>query len=249
MDIKDSYVITSTNGTASNFTSNFPYPIRLHQGHKIALKSIYHGPMFNITNKNCNIYLKIGDKPNSVKINNGWYRDTYSLFVAISNAINGKIKTLEEEYTDSETTYLSSTNTVILTLDDEISIEHKSERNDALDLLELEHDELNSIDAQNIYFSNVYPAFLYASVIENSFIDKYASRHLSMIPLHSGYADGTDGYHYHEFFNPTYHNFSVSEFSNITFQIRNVDGEIIDFAEGYKTFLNLEVFKPMQITQ
>ena len=43
MDLNDNYIITSDEGTGSNFPANFYSSIRVQEGHKLALKSIFYG--------------------------------------------------------------------------------------------------------------------------------------------------------------------------------------------------------------
>ena len=257
MDLQENYVITSDTGIASNFISNFAFPVRLQQGHKIALKSIFYGPRFNVTDKNNKIYLKIDEKvPANAIIENGWYPDVYSLFIAIAKAIDKWIDIFNTEHVDPQfsvelencdVTYLSATQSVILTLDDTIYMEHSIKHSDVLDLLELTHGNHNKIDSYNTYFSYQYPAFLYCSIVENSYLNNRASRHLALLPLRSGHADGTDGHHFYEFINPTFYRFGVSEFSQVKFEIRDLDGMLVEFDPSYKTLLTLEIFKPLNL--
>ena len=143
--------------------------------------------------------------------------------------------------------YSTTDKSIKLKLDEAIFLQHNDEHRDVLDLLELQHGSWNELEANYASFSSCYPAFLYASVVENSYINNTPSRLLTMIPMQSGYTDGTTGYHFHEFKSPTYYNFGIREFSNVLFELHDVNGELIHFEPNFNTFLALEVFKPLNV--
>lgn len=62
MDLHDNYVNTSDAGTASDFSASFSSPIRVEEGHKVALKNMFYGPVFNVTSKNNLILLEYKSK-------------------------------------------------------------------------------------------------------------------------------------------------------------------------------------------
>ena len=52
MDLNENFVVTSKNGTGADFIANFAGPIRVQRAHKLALRSIFYGQVFNVTTKN-----------------------------------------------------------------------------------------------------------------------------------------------------------------------------------------------------
>ena len=254
MDIKENYVITSGNQPSSSFVSDFTYPVRLEHGHKIAVKSIFYGPKVNINDKNHKLWLRFEKQTKMPEhIENGWYESIHDLAKEVLKKSNEMIETWNnaKEKNYKFTTMEYDGDTITFNLDEhvEIMVDPTHTDNNIMYYMDVDTGYYNKLELKNKFFSSCYPAFLYSNVIENSFIDNHASRHLSMLPLQSGYTDGKTGYHYHEFSNPTYYNFGVSEFSDIIFQIRDIDGDLIDFSEGYKTIITLEVFKPVHIVQ
>lgn len=81
--------------------------------------------------------------------------------------------------------------------------------------------------------------FIYLNVVENSFINGYASRIAAVFPIN--FIDGTNnGYNYFEWNNPNYINLDVNQFSFLEVQIRNKKGKLIPFSSEYDTVVQLE---------
>lgn len=78
------------------------------------------------------------------------------------------------------------------------------------------------------------PAFLYANVVENSYINGKKSRNLSILPLQQG-----EGYVFHEFANLVYVPVEVKQFSDMLLEIRDMNGELVTFDDRYKTIITL----------
>lgn len=251
MDLQDNYIVTSDGGTPSSFVSNFAYPIRVQRGHKMALKSIHYGPKYNVTDDNNKLFVKVDQAvPVTIEIENGWYPDVYFLFLAIAKAVDTWVddfNSIHNTLDHCKVEYSVNNASVELIFDKVIFVVHDTARIDVLDLLELQHGLWNKLEANNAYFSSCYSAFLYANVIENSYINNIPSRLLAIIPMRSGYSDGTTGYHFHEFNSPTYYNFGIREFSNVLFELRDVKGQLIDIHHDFNTTLVLEVFKPLDV--
>ena len=258
MDLQDNYIVTSHGGSASNFISNFAYPIRVNRGHKIALKSICYGPKWNVTDKNNRLWFDVENKDPHIEyatIENGWYAGTYDLFRAISEAVNAwtdvyNAKTSSKLHHSIVALYTQgSFNDVKLTFDKNCTALHRAENVDSiLNFIQIQYGNYEEISTELSYFSEHYPAFVYANVVENSYINNKASRLLAIIPMQSGYTDGSTGHHFYVFNSPSYYNFGIREFSHIVFQLIDENGELIDFDPKFKTIIALEVFKPLDIS-
>lgn len=259
MDLHDNYIITSDEGVASDFSASFASAIRVEEGHKLALKNIFYGPIFNVTNKNNLLLVEHKTKKESASVElfvtPNHYANILSLTMAISRTINNWIDTkhvfcveLNATIEHCKVDYDPDTDTIELELAEHLSLINSSKPN-VLNLIDLgEEERFAGYEVKNGYFTNYYPAFVYASVVENSYINNFPSRLLAVVPMQSGFVDGDKtGYHYHEFTTPTYFKFAIREFSQIFFQIRDLDGEILEFDPGFKTILSLEVFKPLNI--
>lgn len=260
MDLHDNYVITSDEGgSSSDFSASFASAIRVEEGHKMALKNIFYGPVFNVTSKNNSLFVEHKTKKDyklvELFVKPDYYATILSLTMAISRTINDWIDTnsvwcvdLNSKIEHSTVDYDPETETVELELADHLVLIDPAKKN-VLDLINLEVEEnYQGYTIPNGYFTSYYPAFVYCSVIENSYINNFPSRMLAIVPMQSGFDDGDkSGYHYHEFTTPTYFNFAIREFSQIFFQIRDLDGEILEFDPGFKTIISLEVFKPLRI--
>ena len=93
---------------------------------------------------------------------------------------------------------------------------------------------------QNINYSkSVVPAFLYSNIIENSYINGKLSRNLSVIPMSM-----KTGWNHYEFKVPIFVPIDVEQFSKTVFEIRGMDGKLIQFDPTAKTLLKLYV-KPI----
>lgn len=83
--------------------------------------------------------------------------------------------------------------------------------------------------------------FLYANIVENSYINGKLSRNLTTIPLVSS----KFGSSYYEFKNPIYIPIEIKQFVNIILEIRDLEGELISFAKGSQTVVTLHL-KPIK---
>ena len=263
MDLNDNYIITSDEGTGSNFPANFYSSIRVQEGHKLALKSIFYGPVFNVTTNRCLLVVSHLDaKKNEFKkkelfLEPGFYSNILALTFEIVKTINTWIDNsnvfcveLNAKLKHCEVNFDAETGTIILTMSEHLFLEQVNTPN-VLDLLELGSGIDNrwaGYEVKNGYFANSYPALIYSSVVENSYVNNHATRLLAIVPMQSGFIDGDQsGHHFYEFMNPTYYNFAIKEFSQIYFQIRDMNGELLEFDKNYRTVLSLEVFKPIQM--
>ena len=254
MDLRDNFIVTSKYGTGSAFTANFAGPIRVQKGHKISLKSIFYGPAYNVSTKNNLLVItlkkKEGPQIYDLFVEPGFYRSLLTLTFAISKTINNWIDEHDElkvefdfepaegadsymvdrlatkELHHSKVDYDATTDIITFTMENHDHLCMKMDtRPNVLDLLEFEDNSaLAGYQVKNGYLTNYSPAFVYGSVIENSYINSQASRLLAVIPLQSGFSNGNkSGHHFYEFSSPTYYNFGISEFSEIMFYILDMN--------------------------
>ena len=266
MDLNENFVVTSKYETGADFAANFAGPIRVQKGHKIALKTIFYGQIFNVTTKN-NLLLvshKAKDKSPVYElfVEPGFYASILSLTETISRTINNWIDdksvfcaALNRKFDHTKVEYEIDTEIISLDMKDHDHLYlTKDKRPNVLNLIDIwnitptETVELLGYEVKNGYLTNHFPAFVYASVIENSYINGEPSRLLAVIPIQNGFSDGNEkGYHFYEFSSPTYYNFGISEFSHIKFYILDMDGQPLEFDPTFQTVMNLEVFKPLNI--
>ena len=219
MDLNENFVVTSKYGTGSEFMATFAGPIRVEKGHKVALKSIMYGQILNVTTKNNLLLLKHktneGEPVHELFVKPGFYDSILNLTLTIQSTINKWIddnsafcKIYNKKFHHVKVEYEIDTEVITLDMNDHDNLYlTKDARPNVLNLIQvwnLVDIELQGYEVKNGYFANNFPAFVYASVIENSYINGEPSRLLAVIPIHNGFTDGNErGYHFYEFASPT----------------------------------------------
>ena len=90
---------------------------------------------------------------------------------------------------------------------------------------------------KNIDFrKNIKPSFLYVNIVENSYINGKLSRLLTMLPI----SMNSDWSHY-EFSHPNFVPIEIKEFSKITLEILDMDGQYVKFDSRFKTIITLSL--------
>ena len=115
----------------------------------------------------------------------------------------------------------------------------------------LELDLQNSITNENLFYFNrgsksfiqnrcfakdLEPSFMYVNIIENSFVKSKRARVLSVIPIRMK-ADWS----YFEFLNIKFVPIDVSEFSKITIEIKDKNGNFVKFNPIFSTIITLQI--------
>jgi len=244
-------IITSKNENPSNFVSNFISSINIADGYEIGVKSIHHGPLFNVTAGH-NVFT-VGKKPRSSKIPNkilpetlrelviepGFYEIVEEILVAIYEAIYK---------TDSLRDFISFSygdSYAKLDFKGGWSFCHgTSIKSDLLRLLGLH--TLKALEStpflqhgEHIVNKPVTQiGMLYSNIVTNMTIDQQRSRLIAMIPLSS-----TAGYNFKEFVNPMYRPLSVSSFIDINFILTDLEGNLLEFDHDYPTVIHLHIRK------
>lgn len=218
-------------------------PVKIAEGVGLAITSIYHGEVYNITESNNTVeyYAKgLGEKL-SVSLPSANYPTTVSLVRAISELIAATSRGMNRSDDRPVMDYTIRR--------DEIYV---SCRNMILDLQSYEKSPwklvgaaegnilLKSFSVKNVHFNlNVAPAFLYVNIVENSYINGKLSRVLSVIPISM-----KPNWSYYEFVQPNFVPIDVKEFTKITLEIRNMDGQFVSFDPNFKTIITLQT-KPI----
>ena len=261
------FTVTSDEQHPANFTSNFTTPVSLGENYEIGLKSISHGPVFNVTNGNNQITLirtidavSKTEHVDHVYIDVGFYYHKSQLF----GEIQRKLKLFFEKPGNKATwgressRYLlenegkitikmpnPSNSTIMFLVDDKAF----KGRNPLSYLLHMPDNRYKKItDFNEIIPTKNYLGFLYSSIIALSFINNQKSRLLAIVPLESNH-----GYSYFEFANITYYPLSVSTFTDIFFSLKDTHGERVDLgfeaSSKYPTILKLHVRKRRAINR
>ena len=224
-------------------------PVKLQEDAEIALTSIFHGQIFNITNGNNKIYFhKIYDELSSLQeepevlkgqrqlqvvIPPGFYPSSYAICLAIEEKIVELLPSSRRN-TPLAVTYDKHRHMIHLRLN---SIYIKNTSDSPWKLLGIENDLNSALHLNNILFDDQQiPVFVYMNIIENSYINGKLSRIASVIPLKSN-----PGWSFFQQAHPSFVSINVKEFSNILIELRDINGEFLEFSPSFKTIITLKV--------
>ena len=232
--------ITVTSGVQnpSEFVSNFTDSINANDGHEIAVTSIFHGPMYNITDKNN--YFTIGADTSSggeqlgqlrtLTISSGYYETSIDV-------VNAMYKAMMSFYNSHEKNQGFLSRKPILTLDAQGLVVLKTNDNtkkfttygrfgvkgSLLSLLGVGSDTFKFTTANWEMVHTTEAGFLYSSIVTNSIIDQQKSRLLAILPIMA-----KPGYIHYEVTNPVYYDLSVHSFTDVSFTILDVKGKLVN---------------------
>ena len=253
-------VVGSNAETPAKFFTQLD-PVKLDENVGMAIRSILHGSIRNVTPQNNKIRFLVNvDESNPLdlvedvlEIEEGNYSSTLAILKSISLEFSKAFKirgnrrprlikpvrppyleTNENEMDIAGNGYISfkpKNMYLIFSRDTPWSIFEKRE-------FTLDEDETFRVKNIN-YSKTIQPTFLYSNIVENSYINGKLSRNLSTIPLSMN-----SGWNYHEFNNPVYVPIDVKQFSKIEIQLRDMNGEFIKFDPAFKTIINLHI-KPI----
>ena len=219
-------------------------PVKLEDNFGLAVTSIFHGEVFNISSSYNKVYFymdiliddSIQRRLFESEIPVGHYTSTYLILNAIQEAIERYMIILNN--TD-ELPYFR----VTLTKGDTMKVECKNLEIDfnhddtPFNIIGLEKKEDFETSIKNINYSqNLSPAFLYVNIVENSYINGRLSRVLSMVPISM-----KSSWSYYEFSFPNYVPIEVKEFSKIHIEIMDLHGKLVEFNPQYKTIITLSL--------
>ena len=260
-------VVGSNKETPAKFFTQLE-PIKLNQNVGMAVKSIFHGNIKNVTIQNKKIPFTVNVtglrgvnadwKNDFLEIEEGNYSSTLAIIKTIAlqfkNAFASDhgfsarkkrprlIKPLNAPFFDIDKSELDvEGNGFISIIPRHMFLNVTEETPWSIFMFSntvLEEDV--SFRVRNVdYTKSIQPTFLYSNIVENSYINGKLSRNLSTIPLSMN-----NGWSFYEFRNPTYVPIDVKEFSRIIIELRDMNGEFIKFDPAFKTIINLHI-KPI----
>ena len=174
-----------------------------------------------------------------VQIPVGTYRTTRSIITSIVTAINGKVK---ETFPNHTTRYGLNISGMEISPTFAVNLKnvtiHVNKPDSPWGIIGVKEDLIEkSPSLENIDLSiEMKPSFLYASIVENSYINEQKSRNLAVIPLTT-----STGYTFYEFKSPVYVPIEVREFSSILLELRDLDGKFVKFNPKSKTVLTINM--------
>ena len=253
--------VTSQAQNAAQFISNFSNLINVTDEYEVGLLKIAHPPVANITNDNREILLgtKDGLVISGRAIPVGYYGTTHEIGQAICDSLQEEERSSEDTFTPlnwfevpiSLTQRYQSRQTQSSVENNKMIIELKEKdfyfvggENVTTVLSYLDY-KMSGLALRGIVLNNedVRPhtqiAFLYSSIVSNSLIDSRLSRLLDTVELKTE----RNEHSLFEVKNPVFHKVSAASFIDITFEIRNVNGELINFHGDLPTILTLGIRK------
>ena len=257
----DQYItITSEDQNPCDFISNFVESVNVDDGYEVAVKSIFHAPVYNITEDNNKF--AITSQPRSsggerhdivLEIPTGFYESTCDVMAAIHSTFvhegQGTLVTLK--FSDGNVTLTFTGNSRKITgLDTNHYFVLNNYEAPLLGVIGFcAHEHVNLRDhvkvdriavAQYIIENTTQAGFLYSSIVSNSMINQKQSRLLACIPIES-----RPGHNYYEATNPVYRPLSVHSFTDIHFLLTDVHGRDlrVDLEADLPTILTLHVRK------
>ena len=236
-------------------------PVKLDENVGMAVRSILHGSIKNVTLENNKIRFLVNvDEFNPqeivedvLEIEEGHYSSTLAILksIALEFSKTFKIRTgrrprlikpVRPPYleTDESEMDIDGSGYINIKPKNMSLIFGKDTPWSIFDKREFILDENAVYRVKNINYSKtIQPTFMYSNIVENSYINGKLSRNLSTIPLSMN-----SGWNYHEFNNPVYVPIDVKQFSKIVIELRDMNGELIKFDPAFKTIINLHI-KPI----
>lgn len=239
-------------------------PIKIQDGAGMAVTSICYGEIRKINKNNNKVYFSMttaealglremredgriveGSTDLTQKINfvveipveDRKYHDIESVVNEIISSVNNELKKrFGSNYRNIASLSLETKrNSQKLTVNPQGIIINYSKLGSPWDLL--------GISEHNLVFENKHlqdadceVTFLYANIIENSYINGKKSRNLAVLPLQK-----RNGYSSLSIVNPIYVPIEVKEFSDIVLELRDLNGELVDIDPNYKTVISLHL--------
>ena len=248
--IQNLVVVGAKNTNQAKLETVLP-PVKSETEMQMAVTSIFHAHVCNITEQNNTINIRYISKSGIVdeevviiKLSPNLFKNSYEVLKKIRDEIKLHYKHLE-----------NSPQFEVSMIKEKISINMVH-----IEILECDNSPWNILGMSNMIpdrvMRNVWkvdnknleelvsrPAFIYASIVENSYINNNLSRLLTIIPL-----GDRRGWNFHEFQNPNYIPIAVREFSKIAIEIFDIDGNHVKFDPNYETIIVLNI-KPINTTK
>ena len=276
----DQYItVTSSNQDPCNFVSNFADTINLNDGYEVAVTRIHHAPSYNIT-ETCNTFTLVRSTGNSASVSHSIPVGFYATSTDVLKAIYENLKKHADINTPSTSSGTGATqpgfapSATHITVAPNFSYKTSGEASyleivqktsspdrgtmfkmgEASPLLKVLgfviEKKTHRIDINHYTLHNAKETgFLYSNIVANSMVNQQQSRLLAFVPIQANI-----GYNFHEVINPVYNPLSVHSFTDLSFTLTNVRGEIIrmdtvqaskedDQAIRYPTIIALHIRK------
>ena len=237
----DRYItITSQNQTPWDFVSNFGENLYLEGEYEIALKSIYHAPAYNITEKECRFELydtltdmnyKMGVPPgfyeNEIDVLGMMYKVTKNLFQS-----SRKFKTTDKDGNPVTAPVPKAILKKEADMKFTLGVLPPNAKRFAfvcgpsspitryLGYILPERFEIPTLQVDGTaYVNSITPGFIYSSCVKNSIVDQQQSRLLAIVPFQSN-----SHYNHYEIENPCYVPLASQSLRDVSFTFCNKDG-------------------------
>ena len=256
--IQNIVIVGGEKGNPARF-STLIEPTKLNRNMGMSITSIFHGEIFNIHNGNNKITFIINNEEEPVDISHeelipadlptqqigsitvpqGRYENVHSVLKAIVNAVKGRFNNKRGSPRFQVAIDRNSVITITITGMRIIVI---GMIESPWNMVAVYEDILPGSGVQTMdktFDKCIEPAFLYASIVENSYINGNLSRNLGVIPL-----SRSSGWSFHEFSYPNYVPIDIKEFSSILLELRNMEGKYVTFDPKYRGVISLSI-KPI----
>lgn len=224
MRLSQNFIIT---GNSSVINTNFFHPVTLNDGYYLALSGFSSGSICNVTSKNGQVFLKGRETEAVVPIPKSYYHTVGSLLTVLKDSIN---KFLKQEWgitKEATLKFAIRSNLWTLSMPSGNSISTcKNDPSNVFNLMEIEDGDFETVSVvETTFYTDIELAFLYCSIVQESNINARESRLLDIIPLKTNTM-----YNYYEPHNLKFRKIAIEEFTNISFEIRDSSGELLEFA-------------------
>ena len=227
MKLTNNFVVT---GKSATIETQFLFPVRVDDGYEIALSGFSCGGVCNVDSVTDRLFLKNKKEEvtYTVRIPHGHYPTVGTLMEVIGYGINKTIKKNDWRFNEATVKFKAANATWYLKLPEGLAIvARRSVEENVLSLLHVPDGDYVELTAPEAPFEDsIEQAFIYSSVVEESYIDGRLSRLLATVPVSKSRA--------FTYFEPTvlkFHKIAIQEFSSILIEIRGTHGQLLEFAK------------------
>ena len=230
-------------------------PVKLDTDCEMALTSMYHGEVFNIDSSNNTVFFKDNTgnmhtidlevpvepngKLNLITIPEGYYNSSAQILFLIADEIKKNLRRGRRGKDPMEVSFIPETGIIQIVLNEVFLIVEKYESMTLWPLLGLQKNQNKKFNIANVNYNDVTsPVFVYASIVENSYINGNLSRNLGVVPIKNSGSFYESSY-------TKYVPINIKEFSKVLIELRDLKGEFIKFNPQFKTVITLHI-KPIK---
>ena len=173
-----------------------------------------------------------------ITVPEGSYESTIKLCWTISNLISDQLGVKKRNAMNA--TVDKQYNIVNVELEN-LYLVIKGKKDTPWAIMEVNEDQYErfTITNQDFHCSS-FPVFVYANIIENSYINGRLTRNLGIVPV-----TNAPQWSFYESSNPNYVPINIKEFTNILIELRDINGQYIKFNPLFKTVITLAI-KPIK---